>query len=124
MSEFDPEGELLFNADFPTEGESYRAFRFPWTGRPQDEPAVAVEARPQEEEVTLYASWNGATEVAEWEVLTGPDPESLKLVGSAPRKGFETSVTTKTGEAYVAVRAKDGSGKTLGTARARKVQTS
>ena len=124
MSEFAPEGELLFNADFPIESESYRAFRFPWTGRPQDEPAVAVEARPQEEEVTLYASWNGATEVAEWEVLTGPDPESLKLVGSAPRKGFETSVTTKTGEAYVAVRAKDGSGKTLGTARASKVQTS
>ena len=125
MSEFDPEGELLFNADFPVEGESYRAFRFPWTGRPQGEPAVAVEAGPrEEEEVTLYASWNGATEVTEWEVLAGPDPESLKPVGSAPRKGFETAVKTTTGEAYVAVRAKDGSGKTLGTTRARKVEDS
>jgi hypothetical protein len=124
MSEFDRAGELLFNADFPTEGESYRAFRFPWTGRPQGEPAVAVEAGPGEEEVTLYASWNGATEVAEWEVLVGPDSESLKPVGSALRKGFETTVTTKTGEAYVAVRAKDGSGKTLGTTRARKVEDS
>ena len=123
MSEFDRAGELLFNADFPTEGESYRAFRFPWTGRPQGEPAVAVEAGPGEE-VTLYASWNGAMEVAGWEVLVGPDSESLKPVGSALRKGFETAVTTKTGEAYVAVRAKDGSGKTLGTTRARKVEDS
>ena len=86
MSEFDPEGELLFNADLPVEGESYRAFRFPWTGRPQGEPAVAVEAGPREEEVTLHASWNGATEVTEWEVLAGPDPESLKPVGSAPAR--------------------------------------
>ncbi len=117
LSEFSSEGELLFNANFPVEGESYRAFRFPWTGRPQDEPAVVVEAGPGEDEVTLYASWNGATEVAEWEVLAGPDPESLKPVGSAPRKGFETAVTSKTGEAYVGVRAKDASGKTLATAR-------
>jgi hypothetical protein len=124
MSEFDPEGELLFNADFPVEGESYRAFRFPWTGRPRGEPVVAVEAGPGEEEVTLYASWNGATEVAEWEVLAGPDPESLKPLGLAPRKGFETAVTTKTNEAYVGLRAKDDSGKTLGTARARRVGTS
>ncbi|MDP9411438.1 MAG: arylsulfotransferase family protein, partial [Actinomycetota bacterium] len=96
ISEFDPEGELLFGARFPLEGESYRAFRFPWTGRPQDEPAVVAEAGPKEEEVTLYVSWNGATEVAEWEVLAGPDPESLEPVGSAPRKGFETALTTRT----------------------------
>ncbi len=120
LSEFSSEGELLFNANFPVEGESYRAFRFPWTGHPQGEqPAVAVEAGPgEEEEVTLYASWNGATEVAEWEVLAGPDPEGLEPVGSAPRKGFETAITVKMGEAYVGVRAKDASGKTLGTARA------
>jgi len=118
LSEFGPGGELLFDANFPVEGESYRAFRFPWSGRPQDEPAVAVEAGPGEEEVTLYASWNGATEVAEWEVLAGSDAEGLEPVGSAPRRGFETVITVKTGEAYVGVRAKDASGKTLGTARA------
>jgi hypothetical protein len=117
LSEFGPGGELLFDAKFPVEGESYRAFRFPWIGRPQDEPALAVETGPGEEEVTLYASWNGMTEVAEWEVLAGPDTEGLEPVGSAPRKGFETAITTKTGEAYVGVRAKDASGKALSTAR-------
>src|SRR5829696_7950064 len=118
LSEFGPGGELLFAAKFPVESESYRAFRFPWTGRPQDEPSVAVEAGSEEEEVTLYASWNGATEVAEWEVLAGPDPEGLEPVGSAPRKGFETAVTVKTGKAYIGVWAKDASGTTLGTAKA------
>ncbi|MDQ4126658.1 MAG: hypothetical protein M3151_01655 [Actinomycetota bacterium] len=103
MSEFAPGGELLFDADFPAEGESYRAFRFPCTGRPQDEPALAVETGPGEEEVTLHVSWNPATEVAEWEILAGPDPEGLEPVGSAPRKGFETAVTARTGEAYIGV---------------------
>jgi hypothetical protein len=120
LSEFGPGGELLFDARFPVEGESYRAFRFPWTGRPQDEPSVAVETGA-DEEVTLYASWNGATEVAEWEVLAGPDPEGLEPVGSAPRKGFETAVRVKTGESYAGVRAKDASGTTLGTAKAVKL---
>ena len=34
FSEFSKDGELLFDATFPREVESYRAFRFPWSGRP------------------------------------------------------------------------------------------
>jgi hypothetical protein len=117
LSEFGHDGELLFDARVPEEGESYRAFRFEWEGRPQDEPALAAGARG-EDQVAVYASWNGATEVAEWEVLAGPGPDRLEPVGSAPRKGFETAITVKTNEPYVGVRAKDASGKVLGTIRA------
>jgi arylsulfotransferase ASST len=117
LSEFNSGGELLFSADFPTESESYRAFRFPWSGRPQDEPAIAAETGP-EDEVTVYASWNGATEVATWQVLAGPGPERLEAVASAPRKGFETAITLNTTEPYVRVQAKTASGKVLGTSRA------
>jgi len=117
LSEFDRDGKLLFDARFPPEVESYRAFRCPWEGLPQDDPALAVEPGP-DDEVTLYASWNGATEVATWEVLAGPGPDELKPVGSAPRKGFETAITVPTGEPYVGVRAKDRSGRVLGSARA------
>ena len=46
FSEFSKDGELLFNANFPTETESYRAFRFPWSGQPDDDPAVAAESGP------------------------------------------------------------------------------
>jgi hypothetical protein len=116
FSEFSGDGELLFSANFPPEVESYRAFRFPWSGHPDDDPAVAVE-RGSGDEVTVYASWNGATEVATWEVLAGPGPERLSPVGSATRDGFETAIAVQTTEPYVSVRARDSSGRVRGTAR-------
>ena len=117
ISEFNHDGELLFSASFPTEGETYRAFRFPWKGFPEDSPAIAAESG-QGDEVTLYASWNGATEVASWQVLAGSSPEELEPIGSAPRKGFETVITANITEPYVGLQAKDASGKVLGTTRA------
>jgi hypothetical protein len=117
MSEFDHDGGLLFSAAFPAESESYRAFRFPWEGRPQDEPAIAAEA-VADDKVTVYASWNGATEVADWEVLAGPGPDRLQPVGTAPRKGFETAITVNTSEPYVGIRAKNDAGKVLSAIRA------
>jgi hypothetical protein len=120
FSEYSRDGELLFNASFPPEVESYRAFRYPWSGKPDDDPAVAVE-RGSDDAVTVYASWNGATEVASWQVLAGPSPDSLKPVGGAtPREGFETAITVHTAEHYAAVQAKDRSGRVLGTSKALK----
>ncbi len=60
LSEYDGDGKLLFDARFPSEGESYRAFRSPWKGLPKDRPAAVAEFG-SEDRVTLYASWNGAT---------------------------------------------------------------
>jgi hypothetical protein len=116
FSEFSHDGKLLFDASFPSELESYRAFRFPWKGQPQDAPAVVAESGP-EHRVTLYVSLNGATEVHAWEVLAGSGPDELEPVGSAPRKGFETALTLQTDELYVAVKAKDSSGQVLGTSK-------
>jgi hypothetical protein len=113
ISEFSYEGKLLFNARFPPDVESYRAFRFPWTGHPTDAPAVVAEPGP-EDGVTLYASWNGATEVATWEVLAGPRPGRLEPVDSFPRDGFETAMSVQTSDPYVAVRARDNADKVLG----------
>ena len=120
LSEFSRDGRLLFDADFPAEGESYRAFRFPWKGQPEETPAAVAAKSGSEGELTIYASWNGATEVATWEVLAGGGPNELEPVGSAPRKGFETAITLRTDEPYVAVRAKDGSGRVLGVSEALK----
>jgi hypothetical protein len=113
ISEFSYDGKLIFDAHFPPDGESYRAFRFPWEGHPTDAPAVVAESGP-EEKVTLYASWNGATEVATWEVLAGPRPGQLESVDSFPRDGFETAMLVQTSDPYVAVRAKDRFGQVLG----------
>ncbi len=117
FSEFSGGGDLLFSARLPAEVESYRAFRHPWTGRPEGSPALAAAPAP-EGGVTLYVSWNGATEVENWEVLAGPAVDGLEPVGAVPRTGFETAIAVRSGDALLAVRATDGSGQALGTSRA------
>ncbi len=114
FSEFSGDGELLFDARLPPENRSYRAFRFPWRGHPGERPA-AVAQRASGEEVRVYASWNGATQVATWEVLAGPRPGQLESLGSVPRSGFETAMFVQTSEPYVAVQARHLSGRVLGT---------
>lgn len=116
LSEFSREGRLLFAAQFPPEVESYRAYRSPWTGRPDEKPAIAAEAG-EGDRVTVYASWNGATEVANWQVVAGPSFDQLKPVGSVPREGFETAIVVNTTESYVAVRGRDSSNKVLGVSQ-------
>jgi hypothetical protein len=113
LSEFSREGKLLFAARFPAEVESYRAYRSPWTGRPDEKPAIAVDGGDGEE-ATVYASWNGATEVAEWRVLAGPSSDQLEPVGSVAREGFETAIVVNTTEPYVAVQGRDSSSEVLG----------
>jgi len=113
FSEFDPEGNLVFNGRMPRAGTSYRAYRCPWVGIPAEPPAVVAEAGLGSE-VTVYASWNGATEVATWEVVAGAAPGELVPVGSGERTGFETAITVETDGAYVAVQALGADGAILG----------
>jgi Arylsulfotransferase (ASST) len=120
FSEFSRDGKLLFNATFPTESETYRAFRFPWSGQPADTPAVVAELGA-DDEATIYVSWNGATEVATWQVLAGAGPDELAPLGSAPRKGFETVITLRITDPYVGLKAMNGSGKVLATTKAIKL---
>ncbi|MGA2008374.1 MAG: hypothetical protein ABSH27_12550, partial [Solirubrobacteraceae bacterium] len=69
-------------------------------------------------QVTVEASWNGATTVSSWRVLAGASTTSLAPVTSAPRSGFETTISVHTGEPYVAVAALSPSGATLATSPA------
>jgi hypothetical protein len=116
ISEFSRDGELLFHAHFPPNDDSYRAFRFPWSADFADDPALAVEQGP-DHRVALYASWNGATEVATWEELSGSHPDHLMPLGAVPRSEFETALLARTAEPYVAVRAKDSLGMLLGASK-------
>jgi hypothetical protein len=114
FSEFSKDGQLLFDAKLPSPNRSYRYLRFPWSGHPTDRPAAVAE-RISKKELEVYASWNGATEVSSWEVLAGPRPEQMEPLGSVPRNGFETAMSVQTTHPYVAVRAKDRSGRVLDT---------
>jgi Arylsulfotransferase (ASST) len=115
-SEFDHDGKMLFDLKLPAENRSYRSFRFPWNAQPDGAPAVDAE-RTSSEEARVYASWNGATEVESWEVLAGPGQDRLESLGEVPRDGFETAMLVRTSEAYVAVKARDSSGRELGITR-------
>lgn len=113
-SEFSADGQLLFDADFSGSIQSYRCFRFPWSGRPAGRPAIAVDP-VSNGTVSAYASWNGATELATWEVLGGADSGSLASLGRFPRTDFETTLSVQPAGSLLAVHALDANGVTLGT---------
>ena len=113
FTQYDGDGDILFDARIARGQDTYRAYRFPWVGTPAARPAIAATSGGR----NVYASWNGATEVARWEVLAGDSETTLAPAGSAARSGFETRIRTG-GGAFVAVRALDASGAVLGTSRA------
>jgi hypothetical protein len=115
FSEFSSSGQLLYDAHWHGSYESYRAYRFPWTATPAAPPAIAASTAKTGGPVTVYASWNGATEVASWHVLAGPSPTQLTPVSSATKSGFETTLATPGSEPYVAVQALNGAGAVIGT---------
>lgn len=117
ITEFDPIGRVVFDARLPAGTQSYRSYRFPWVASPTDKPAVGVLATPLGH-TQVYVTWNGATEVAKWSFLAGQSPDSLQVVGSAPRHGFETMHTMPGPVAFVAAAAHDATGTLLGTSDA------
>ncbi|WP_230191847.1 hypothetical protein [Paenibacillus sp. CECT 9249] len=81
-----------------------------------DPPSIAVNV--MDEAAAVYASWNGSTETAAWQVLAGPTPETLSLeVKSVPRIGFETEIDVKSHGPFFQVNALDSSGRIIGTSR-------
>lgn len=111
-SEFGPGGELLFDLELPRGFDTYRAYRFPWSGRPKARPRLAV-TRGADGGATVYASWNGSTRTASWTVLAGPTPDRLAPVASAPWRGLETPIRVGRSSAYTAVEARDAGGAVL-----------
>ncbi len=56
-------GTQLFEAQLPSGDGTYRVLRFPWSATPNTLPALAA-VRESPSAVNVYASWNGATAVA------------------------------------------------------------
>jgi hypothetical protein len=117
FSEYSPSGQLLFDGHMTGSFQSYRTYRFPWTGTPATAPAIAAVAAHPTTPATVYASWNGATQVASWRVLAGPSAKQLAPVATAARSGFETTIATPAPAPYLAVQALDASGALLGTSK-------
>jgi hypothetical protein len=120
LSEFAPNGQVLFDAHMPGPYESYRTYRQAWTGTPLTKPALALTS--SHGHVAVYASWNGATQVASWRVLMGATPASMTATATAPRSGFETAIvlpSTPAAGSYVSVQALSATGAVLAAASRR-----
>jgi len=118
VTEFDGDGKIVFDAIFSEGDDSYRAYRFPWSATPPGRPAIAT-AKGRGGLKTIYASWNGATNVASWQVWAGEamvGGGNFHRVGDPqPKTGFETILRADTNEDFIAVQALDAEGKVLGS---------
>jgi hypothetical protein len=120
---------LLFDAHLPATYESYRTFRLAWKGEPHTTPAVtaASSGSGSKRRTVVYVSWNGATEVAGWQLLAGSSSKTLSAVTSVGRNGFETKIALPAAAAgapaaaYVQVQALNAAGAVIGSSRVTKL---
>lgn len=99
---------------------TYRSFKFPFVADPDYPPDIYSNASSNGNTTTttVYASWNGATEVASW-TLHKTDITSKRALqlNSVARSGFETTIKYDGYAQYVFVEAKDKNGKSLGKSK-------
>jgi hypothetical protein len=88
VTEVEPDGDRIFELTFAEPDVSYRAFRFPWEGVPTWPPTLAIKTESQT--TTLFFSWNGATNVASYQIYGGKTLRPAALIGAQRKTGFET----------------------------------
>ncbi|MGI9005117.1 MAG: arylsulfotransferase family protein [Streptosporangiaceae bacterium] len=111
FSEFSADGKLLLEGRLTKGDPAYRSYIGDWAGHPTDPPAAA--ARHHAGGAMVYASWNGATEVASWAVLAGRTSSTLTQVGAAHKHGFETAIPVRAKGPFFAAEARDAKGRRL-----------
>jgi hypothetical protein len=113
-SEFDPAGQLLYDVAEAPGYSSYRGYHEAWSGAPSASP-TGVALTNDDGSLLVHAIWNGATQVASWEVLGGATAGALSMIASGPWNGFDTAVAAPAGAEVVEVAALDSSGNVIGT---------
>lgn len=124
LTEHHADGRLIFEAHFTHPAHSYRIYKYPWVGHPTEPPeiyarAVSTGDSPNDTLHTMtYVSWNGATEVASWNLYKADrGGNATELVASVLRQGFETAITHEGYATYVVAEALDRNGEPLGRSR-------
>ena len=114
FSEFSASGQLLMDAILPHPDLSYRARVEPWVGLPLYPPTAA--ARSSHGKTTVYASWNGATQLASWRVVAGSG-SSPTVIATHVKSGFETAIPVSGSSKTFRVQALDTRGRVIGTSK-------
>jgi hypothetical protein len=117
FSEYSKSGQLLLDAIWPGKDLSYRAlFSSNWVGTPFFPPSGA--ARKAKGKVTVFASWDGDTQVTAWKVLAGSNANHLPVVATHAKTGFETAIGLAKSAKVYKVQAFDAKGHLLRTSKA------
>jgi hypothetical protein len=126
FTEFNGQGQIVYDAQLPTGENSYRVYREPWAAQPREPPRIVAKRLNLRlackrgarcvSPVEIYASWNGATTVRFWQVSSGANARHLKPVSTKPRAGFETAVQAPPAN-FFQVRALSASGRVLATSK-------
>lgn len=130
QSEHGPDGTILMHARLTAEWlGSYRNYKFAdFTGRPSEKPAVhsvAYTTHLGSSATVAHVSWNGATEVASWNMYkTTKDDDIRILVGSTERTGFESVVQHSGLASFVLFEAIGKNGETLGVSEVTRTNSS
>jgi EmrB/QacA subfamily drug resistance transporter len=117
FSEYSRSGRLLMEGQLPGPNLSYRATLEQWVGLPLAAPAGAA-VRGDDGQTTVYASWNGATELASWRVMAASGAGHLAAVAHAAKSGFETAIQVSSSYRSFKLQALGADGRVLGTSRA------
>jgi hypothetical protein len=115
FAEYSRSGKLLFEGELPGSDLTYRATLQPWVGLPLSPPVGA--ARTTSGSTTVYASWNGATQVVSWRVLGATGDGRLTAVATHARSGFETAIEVPQGYSSFEVQALGTGGRAIGVSR-------
>ena len=122
-TEFTADGEVLCNTHFGASlffmildfgwVKSYRVFKSQWVGKPKTPPAIKIFAGQ------IFASWNGATEVAKWRLESAKSlkatDDDFAVVEEIKKDGFEGVFMRDSWERrFVRVAALDRAGEVLG----------
>jgi hypothetical protein len=115
VTEYTAGGRVVLDLKLAHGGQNYRALKLPWSGRPTDVPAIGV--RQRQGTTFVFASWNGATDVATWQLSTGTVADALQQERVSPRTGFETAIPVSAGARFAAVTALAAGGDPLATSK-------
>lgn len=110
ITEFKDE-KPIFNAfvdsgELGVHAENYRAFKYNWTGKPNERIALLSEFT-KDGSINIYVSWNGDTETKKWKFYSVERNGSKRFIGETSRKGFESIKTFDTKHERVLVEAYD-----------------
>ncbi len=89
FTEVKPDGSKALEMYFVNQERSYRTYRQPWEGHPNEAPTLVLTTHSVTG--TLHYSWNGATETASYRVHGGPTTRPDEMIDTPVKSSFETT---------------------------------